>query len=418
MKVKKHQNWKVSNNMAKQDSIFKPRVLYLTKVYPYPPATAGDAVYSKGIIEALSNTCQVTVICADSGAIKKNTLNIDWRIVSPQRSGRVGSILSTLPLIAWKCATHDYTAMLESLLEKDWDAIILDNLGLAHALPRVKLYRDQKKNTQLIYISHEYEYSTRKEKYNSYKMAFPKKFLAEIDLKKVFKSEKALLIDCDVVTVINTLDIDLFRKVSSDKKYLPLIPGYDGPIIESRNITSETPRRVLLLGGRKSEQKRQILIDWMKLAYDALTREGIEIVIVGDMDDKLQNYLISNYSKVQVLGFVEDLEKLIASARIGLIVDTVGGGFKLRLLTHVFERLPIVGLDKAINGLPTLVGEGYLGASNLQSLTSLICKIIDDVDRLNDLQETAFVQCLSAFSWKSRADSLVSAVKGNVEYLV
>ena len=29
-----------------------PKVLFLTKVYPYPPAVAGDAVYSRGVIGA------------------------------------------------------------------------------------------------------------------------------------------------------------------------------------------------------------------------------------------------------------------------------------------------------------------------------------------------------------------------------
>lgn len=400
----------MSNEVTKLETISKPRVLYLTKVYPYPPATAGDAVYSKGIIEAFSNAFRITVLCADSGANRRNTSLIDWHIAGPQRSGRIGSVFSRWPLIAWKNATHDYSTELDRLLEKEWDAIVLDNLGLVHALPRAKSYRAKHPGTRLVYISHEYEYQTRRSKYISYKLSLPKRILAELDLAKVRKSEKSLLKSCDIVTVINTSDLEPFRKIMPEKKYLPLPPGYDGPIVESRQITSETPRRVLLLGGRRSEQKRQILLDWMEVAYELLTKSGIEMVIVGDMEDSLHYHLKTNYPGAQVLGFVEDLEALIATARMGLIADTVGGGFKLRLLTHVFERLPIVGLSDAINGLPTLNGEGYLGANSLHELAGLVCKVIDDTAHLNALHETAFAHCASAYSWQTRAEAFADAI--------
>lgn len=390
----------------------KPNVLYLTKTYPYPPATSGDAVYSKGIIEALSNIFQITVLCSDSGAKQRKISKIDWHITHPQRDGRIGSIFSRWPLIAWKSCTSDYSSELDRLLIKAWDVIILDNLGLVHALPKAKAYREKHPGTRLVYISHEYEYQTRKSKYISYKMNLPKRILADLDLEKVRKSEISLIKNCDIVTVIDTSDIEPFRKIAPEKKYLPFPPGYEGPLIKKRQITSKTPRKLLLLGGRRSEQKRQILLDWMDAAYDLLTNSNIEMVIVGDMEDSLYDHLKRNYPSVQVLGFVKDLEALIATARMGVIADTVGGGFKLRLLTHVFERLPIIGLSDAINGLPTLNGEGFLGTDSLDSLVELVCKVIDDTKRLNDLHNKAYIDCELAYSWQARIDAFSKAISG------
>lgn len=396
----------------------QPRVLYLTKVYPYPPATAGDAVYSQGIIEAISSTCQTTVLCADSGAKRRDMPGTDWHIVGPQRSGRAGSILSRWPIIAWKSSTPDFTAKLDQLLKEQWDAIVLDNLGLAHALPSAQAYRARRPDTRLVYISHEYEYLTRSTKYKSYGLSLPKRIVTALDLVKVRKWEEALIKYCDIVTVINTSDLKPFRRIASTMKYLPLIPGYKGPVVESRQVNADTPRRVLLLGGRRSEQKRQILLDWIEVAYEPLTNAGIEMVIVGDMENSLRQRLQANYPGTQVLGFVDDLEALIASARMGLIADTVGGGFKMRLLSHVFQRLPIVGLSDAIDGLPTKRGQGYLGADNMRGLANLVCETIDDIDRLNALQETAFSDCASAYSWQTRADAFASAVRGRTDRLL
>lgn len=388
----------------------RPRVLYLTKVYPYPPATAGDAVYSRGIIEAVSQTCEVTVLCAGSGAERRDPAGIDWHVTGPQRRGRAGSVLSALPLIAWKGATADFTARLKQLLQQNWDAIVLDNLGLAHALPAALDYRARNPGTKLVYISHEYELPTRSAKYGSYDLSLPKRIMATRDLAKVQRAEEALLRHCDIVTVINTADLVPFRKIGGGRKYLDLSPGYNGPVVASRRITKETPRRILLLGGRRSEQKRQILLDWMAAAYGRLCAAGIEMVIAGDMEESLRERLRRDYPKAQTLGFVEDLEALIASGRMGVIADTVGGGFKMRLLSHVFERLPMVGLDGAISGLPTPEGRGYLASPGLEALVDLVCKIIDDADLLNGLHDAAFDDCIAAYSWQTRAEAFARAL--------
>lgn len=395
-----------------------PRVLYLTKVYPYPPATAGDAVYSKGIVEAFAYACKITVICADSGAAKRDNPRIDWRIVGPEKSGQAGSVLSRWPLIAWKNATCHFESELKRQLEKRWDTIVLDNLGLVHALPRVKKYREKNPATRLVYISHEYEFPTRQAKYDSYHLSLAKRLVASRDLAKVRNSEEGLIRCCDIVTVINTSDLKPFREIAPEKKYLSLMPGYNGPVVKRRQINKTVLRRVLLLGGRRSEQKRQILLDWMAVAYEPLKKAGIEMVVVGDMDDSLREFLNKSYADTKVLGFVDDLGALISSARMGLIVDTVGGGFKMRLLSHVFQRLPIVGLGDAIDGLPTPEGEGYLGASDLHALVGLVCKVIEDADRLNTLHETAFNHCAKAYSWNTRAVAFVGAVTGKTSDLL
>lgn len=395
---------------------FAPRrLLYLTKVYPYPPATAGDAVYSRGIIEALATSCELTVLCADSGAERRHPQGINWQVTGPQRPGKGGSVLSRWPLIAWKSATSDYRAALARLLQESWDGIVLDNLGLAHALPEAERYRADNPDTKLIYVSHEYEYPTRQGKYGSYKLGLAKRLVAKRDLIKVKSSEEALLKSCDIVTVINKADLEPFRKIAPARKYLSFAPGYNGPKVMQRQISKDTPDRILLLGGRRSEQKRRILLDWMELAYEPLNAAGIEMVIVGDMDDSLREILKTRFPKTQALGFVDDLDALIASARMGVIADTVGGGFKMRLQSHVFQRLPIVGLSGAISGLETAEGEGYLGAETLTELLDLVCEVTPQIDRLNAIQEKAFHDSKDAYSWPSRATDFLNALGPNAE---
>jgi len=392
------------------DGMKRHNVLVLEKVTPFPPANAGDAVYSRGIIQSLAPYVNVTVLCADGGGAVPQDDGITWRVTAPQRRGQAGSVASRWPLLAWKGATPDYHAELDRLLQMEWSAIVLDNLGTVHALPKVLGYRQSHPETNLVYVSHEYEYEIRRGKYGAYGMGLAKRLAARLDLLKVRRSEMRLLRELDLVTVINSNDLVPFRGIAPDQTYLTLTPGYDGPVAESRVIGPDVPRRVLLLGGRKSQQKRQILLDWMRVGYGPLTEAGIEIVIAGDMDADLRTELTQTWPKAKVLGFVEDLGELIASARIGLIADTVGGGFKLRLLSHVFQRLPIVGLADAVDGLPTPEGRGYLVADDLEGLTRLVLETIDNTDRLDALQAAAFNDCNAGFSWAARGEQLAIAL--------
>ncbi|UDY23107.1 hypothetical protein [Nocardioides sp. Kera G14] len=378
---------------------------------------AGDAVYSQGIIEAWSAFADLTVLCADSGADPSvGTDEVAWHIVGPQRSGRAASVPSRFPLIAWKGATRQYRKKLGELLQDPgWDAIVLDNLGLTHALPKAEAYRRQHPDTRIVYVSIEWEYPTRAGKYDSYQMSRVKRFAATLDLAKVRRWEEALIRRSDIVTVINPSDLEPFRRIDASRKYLTVLPGYSGPVAADRDITDAVPRRVLILGGRRPEQKQQVLLDWLAVSNEAISTAGIEVVVVGDIPDDLRTRVESTYPDVVVLGFTDHLDELIAEARAGLIVDTLGSGFKLRLLSHVFQRLPIVGLSDAIDGLPTPEGEGYLAAPTLVELVELVCQAVDRPEQLDAVQKRAFTDCDSQFSWAQRGELLASLLDPTAE---
>jgi hypothetical protein len=85
------------------------------------------------------------------------------------------------------------------------------------------------------------------------------------------------------------------------------------------------------------------------------------------------------------------------------------------MLTQVFQRLPIVGLRDAIDGLPTLEGSGYLAAGSLEGLVELVCDTIDDIELLDAVQNRAFADCVEAFSWSDRARKLSAMLGGSAE---
>ena len=149
-----------------------PRVLFLTKVYPYPPAVAGDAVYSRGIIGALAPLTRLTVLCGSNGSDVRAAAEApaEWLIVEPPHSRQFGSVFSSWPSIVWRGDTPSHARELERLLKQPWDAIVLDNIGSAHALSAARAYKTRNAGTTLIYVSHEVEFEARRAKYGKYKI--------------------------------------------------------------------------------------------------------------------------------------------------------------------------------------------------------------------------------------------------------
>lgn len=301
------------------------RILLLEKVMPYPPATAGDAVYSRGMIEALAAHAAVTVLCADSGSVHPGHAKVEWHVTGRERIDREGSVLSRWPLIAWKGAQRDYHNRLDKLLNRKWDAIVVDNIGTVHTMPKLLAYRRLNPDCALVHFSHEHEYNARSKKYGAYRMGGVERLATRWDLHKVKRAEDLLVRATDLVTILNKDDEKLYRDVAPTQRYLMQTPGYDGPIAAPRKIDEWTPRRLLLLGGRRSAQKQQVLLDWLEAGYATLSEAGIETQILGDMSDSLRETLASDYPDLTVVGFVEDPTPLIAQARAGLIVDTLGG---------------------------------------------------------------------------------------------
>lgn len=379
---------------------------------PYPPATAGDAVYSRGMIEALAVHAAVTVLCADSGSSHQGHAQVDWHVTAPERNSRKGSVLSRWPLIAWKGAQRAYHNRLDKLLKHHWDAIVVDNIGTAHALPKLVAYRRRNPGCALVHFSHEHEYNARSNKYGAYRMGIVERLATQWDLFKVKRVEDMLVRDTNLVTILNSDDEKLYRNVAPSQRYLMLTPGYDGTIAAPRKIDATTPRRLLLLGGRRSAQKQKVLLDWLESGHAMLSEAGVETQVLGDMPDSLCERLARDHPDLTVLGFVDDPAPFISRARAGLIVDTLGGGFKLRLLSHVFNRLPIIGLADAIEGLPVGAGQGYLAAKDHPALARLVLEAIDDFPRLNGIMNAAFDACDGKFLWDSRARQLITALGG------
>jgi polysaccharide biosynthesis protein PslH len=109
-------------------------------------------------------------------------------------------------------------------------------------------------------------------------------------------------------------------------------------------------------------------------------------------------------------GTVPDVDRYMDEARIAIVPERNGGGFKLKMLDYVFNRIPIFALSGSFAGVPLIHDDSVVLFPDHAALARGVLDAIDDTDRLNRLQERAFVACRDRFDWASRGRQIVSTI--------
>ena len=130
-----------------------------------------------------------------------------------------------------------------------------------------------------------------------------------------------------------------------------------GSRIAYREINDKTPRRALIFGSAMWLAKQMNLIKFTVGADQLFYEREIELWVVGNIPDHLTK---NHFLATRVLGFVADLEPIFRGVGIGIVAERTGGGFKLKVLDYIFNRVPIAAIKGSIAGLPLTPETDYL----------------------------------------------------------
>ena len=224
----------------------------------------------------------------------------------------------------------------------------------------------------------------------------PKKAALKTDLIKLRNLENRLLRECSVVSAISEADVETFRKRGGAGKTVLALPVYKGQRLPARTIDDNTPRRVAIISTLFWDAKLDNLLEALE-GLQPLIDSGVELtVFTGGYPPPLE--IIAANPKVAFEGFVPDFQEALGNCRVGLVYEPLGGGFKMKTLDFIFHRVPLVVGAGSAAGLPLTAGQDLIEVADHHGLADAIGSIIDDTDRLNQLQQDAFEKCKDAFT--------------------
>lgn len=375
--------------------------LWLTLTDPDPP-TNGQYLYSDGLIRALASTGAALTVLGLSrpeSSSRNNTRALSWRLAETTPVSKWAGLVSRLPQIALRSRTRGLQRLLtESLAHGRWETIVFDSISVGWALDAVLRHGDRHpRRPTLVYLSHNHE-RTVADHIARHDPVWATRQLKRLDAGKVAWLERRLVQAADLVTANTPEDAARFAAERPGRAVNLLSPGYDGPRVEQRQIHAGLPRRAVVVGSFDWLPKRISLEAFLDHAVPLFTAAGIELQIVGQAEPGYLAGLRSRYPGVAFTGRVDDVRPYMAEARMALVPDQLGG-FKLKGLDYVFNRLPVLALAGALPGMPLIDGESIRQADGPLALAQLAVALMDDVAVLESQQQVAYDACAAEFDW-------------------
>jgi glycosyltransferase involved in cell wall biosynthesis len=387
--------------------------LWLTLADP-DPATNGQLIYSKGLIEAARDagaTLRVIGLARrESPRSVCRLLGIDWRLADEQAQAPWQRLLSPLPIVAHRGNAPIMKRLLdEALEERPWDAIVFDSLSTGWALRAVMRHRRQSlRPPRLVYIAHNHEITVGRRIAKAARGL--RRVLKAIDYLKVRRLERRMVAAADLVTSNTPEDCRRFAADAKGHSIVFLPPGHAGARVEARTIDDDVPRRAILVSSLDWPPKRTAVEAFLADATAMLAREGISLQVVGEAEPAYLETLRRRFPSVDFVGRVDDVRPYMRQARLALVPDLLGG-FKLKGLDYVFNRLPILAMRVALPGMPLEDGTNIGLFDSHAALADGVVELIDDFPRLNAWQAAAYDACADRFDWRRIGHHLVQHIR-------
>jgi hypothetical protein len=366
------------------------------------PAVNGGMVYSNQIIKSMAAISKKVVVIGmaqnehqETGCslqfeeYPENTFfNVHARCIN----GLASIILSGLPVIVSRFETGERQEFIERALGSKPDSILFSSFMSISFLNSIVKYK-RSYDPFVIYCSHNYEYLTKMSVAKQRETKFLSKIAHAIDARRIAKLEKKVFKIVDLLTCISEEDKGKYDKYFHVKMSVFCPAGYDGNVKEKRLIRSDDPRVICLVGSFMWSAKQNNLISFLRHGYSMFMDHDIQVCVVGNMTDEFKKKMQKDWSRVLFTGRVESVQPFLDKAVIGVVPEEAGGGFKLKTLEYIYNRIPLFALKKSICNLNLKHGSSAMLFPDMQGLCEGIVDNIRDVGLLNRLQNSAFLSC-------------------------
>ncbi|MFZ4289269.1 glycosyltransferase [Variovorax sp. HJSM1_2] len=388
------------------------RGLWITRALPFPLDT-GDRIYSARLIRAVADAgADLTVVgfAPTPASAVPEDWPVQWRLVEGEPHGTARALLHTMPLVAAAHATRGYRSLVHELAREPWDFVVFDQYGTGWAMPEFRSHRISGQAPVLVHVAHDHEASV----YESLVRGFQGSFFRRAGLwqnwLKTRALERHIARTVDLVTAITNEDAKLFAADAPRTGSVVLTPGYLGAVSQRSSIGPEVPRNVIMVGNYKWVAKSENLRQFVAAADAAFHAAGITLHVIGAMTEALANELRQSTRATVLHGFVDDVAPHFANARIAVVPEEIGGGFKLKFLDYFFARVAVASLTHATAGLPGEIRDAMICSPNIADLVRDIVAHIDNTEKLSNLQAAALTAAQSRYRWEDRGRDLLEAI--------
>lgn len=348
------------------------KILFITYGNP-EKASRGDDLYSWNIINSIKHCKDVylhVVSYYEEAKDKEKNFTLlektaDKLTYVPFVYKNILAIgFSKYPAMIANRRTPQMIKTVQNILEnEEYDVIIVNMFRLSYVIEYIRKYKGKK-----VFISHNVESQLSQSSYK-YQHNCIKKLAYYLDYLKTRYYEKKYLAQFDTLTTICDVDKELFSAILPCKR-IEVLP----PVIDMNGCDISTDKvqdKFILCGAFHWEPKfinLQLLLHARNIAL--FKESGYDLMIVGRANKKDVEYINQHYEGIHMSGTVDSVVPYYEKARISIVPELVGGGFKLKIAEAVQYGKPIVAIKGSVTDRTMIPGKHYIEAETFEELVS------------------------------------------------
>ena len=346
------------------------KILFITYNNP-EKASRGDDLYTWNIINSIKHnkdTYLHVVAYYEEAKDKYVTYSelekkVDKLTYVPFVYKNILSIgFSRYPAMISNRKTPQMIKQVTDILQKEtYDAIFVNMFRLSYLINYIKDFPGIK-----IFISHNLETQLSHSTY-IYQSNPIKKLAYHLDYLKTQYYEKKYVSKFDCITTICDVDKELFQKFIPNKPIEVLPPVIN---IDNCNIKTDKIEDKFIICGAFHWGPKYVNLKLLLSASNIskFKESQHELMIVGRANQADVNYVNQNFPGVHMTGPVESVIPYYEKARIAIVPELVGGGFKLKIAEAVQYSKPIVAIKGSVTDRTMIPGIHYIEADSFEEL--------------------------------------------------
>lgn len=385
------------------------KILFLSAWFPHP-ADNGSKLRINNLLRGLSSTHDVSLISftddpqtADVGGLEgicNSVRVIPTRIYNPQSKQALLGFFGQKPrVLADRYVPEMAQAVQEEISTQSYDLVIASQIYMADYY---KFF------AEVPAVFEEVEVGVFTDAVQGGGNSL-RQFRNKLTLYKLQSYFRNLLPKFNLSTVVSETEQKLLQNLVPDYTEIALIPNGVGVANYDKVIKKPQPGRIIFTGALTFEPNFYAM-EWFSRQVLPLIKTSnpeVQLVITGNHQGK---ELIDDPS-IKLIGYVDDIRPMIASAWISVAPIFSGGGTRLKILEAFGMQTPVISTSKGAEGLEVQHGKHILIADTAEKFAYETIRLLNDVDLRNELTSNAYKLVQDKYDWEVIIPRFLSLIK-------
>lgn len=287
-----------------------------------------------------------------------------------------------------------YYPLLKKLLkQKNFDAIVLENMSTLNAIPTIKKYD---KKAKVIYDAHNVD--THLASVGIKQWGTEKEYL-----KNVEQTERNFGKMLDSVLACSEKDKESLVAMNDGDLLAGVIPN--GVTIPSKmydySVRLDEPGYIIFCGALWTDPNSEGL-NWFCKEVWLLIRNklpDLKLLVVGSGELPQKFAELRNIDSLEFTGRVEDMKPWYNEAAVSVVPLLNGSGTRLKVLEAMGLGVPVVSTKKGAEGIDYTNGKNILIADTAQEFANTVIQLLNDKEKRISISQSARKLAEEKYDW-------------------